>query len=307
MMPQREPTLGEMTLEDFLMRAGVVREDTQLAGKPNDIGFFGNLAFTGDNLVPGFGYQNAGRNVGLMDNRIPENSNDIAMQSTNIPLNVNGVRSTTHSQQSRQQLLPKQPVLPYRAPMGISSSDQFGSPIIRGGIGRVSDSGMNNNLVQSATLQSGGVGMVGLGSGVGGAATGSPVLSSDGLAKSNGDASSLSPVPYMFSGGLRGRRGGALEKVVERRQKRMIKNRESAARSRARKQAYNMELEAEVAQLKEENQELRRKLAETMEMQRSQVLEMMNHQAGKQKTMLEADSDGPVVKCVTGLVAEIHL
>ena len=38
--------------------------------------------------------------------------------------------------------------------------------------------------------------------------------------------------------GVRGRRrgGGGLERVVERRQKRMIKNRESAARSRARKQ-----------------------------------------------------------------------
>ncbi|KAL2520938.1 ABSCISIC ACID-INSENSITIVE 5-like protein 5 [Forsythia ovata] len=292
-MPQREPTLGEMTLEDFLMRAGVVREDTQLAGKPNDIGFFGNLAFTGNNLVPGFGYQNAVRNVGVMDNRIPENSNEIAMQSTNIPLNVNGVRSTTHPQQGRQQLLPKQPVLPYSAPMGISSSDQFGSPIIRGGNGRVSDSGMNNNLVQSATLQGGGLGMVGLGSGVGGVATGSPVLSSDGLAKSNGDASSLSPVPYIFSGGLRGRRGGALEKVVERRQKRMIKNRESAARSRARKQAYNMELEAEVAQLKEENQELRKKLAETLEMQRCQVLEMMNQQQGSKRRCLRRTQTGP--------------
>jgi ABA responsive element binding factor len=36
---------------------------------------------------------------------------------------------------------------------------------------------------------------------------------------------------------IRGRRSGAgVEKVVERRQRRMIKNRESAARSRARKQ-----------------------------------------------------------------------
>ena len=36
---------------------------------------------------------------------------------------------------------------------------------------------------------------------------------------------------------MRGRKhSGAEEKVIERRQKRMIKNRESAARSRARKQ-----------------------------------------------------------------------
>ncbi|KAH0936061.1 hypothetical protein HID58_013178, partial [Brassica napus] len=39
----------------------------------------------------------------------------------------------------------------------------------------------------------------------------------------------------------------------------MIKNRKSAARSRARKQAYMLELEAEVAQLKEMNEELHRK------------------------------------------------
>ncbi|KAF5785692.1 putative transcription factor bZIP family [Helianthus annuus] len=38
----------------------------------------------------------------------------------------------------------------------------------------------------------------------------------------------------------------------------MIKNRESVAWSRARKQAYTMELEAELAKLKEENQELKR-------------------------------------------------
>eukprot|EP00850_Spirogloea_muscicola_P019556 SM000193S05180 [mRNA] locus=s193:151034:152110:- [translate_table: standard] len=36
----------------------------------------------------------------------------------------------------------------------------------------------------------------------------------------------------------------------------MIKNRESAARSRARKQAYTVELEAEVTLLKEENMRL---------------------------------------------------
>ncbi|KAK1287989.1 ABSCISIC ACID-INSENSITIVE 5-like protein 7 [Acorus calamus] len=56
---------------------------------------------------------------------------------------------------------------------------------------------------------------------------------------SNGELSSLSPVPYVFNGAMRGRKGtGQVEKVVERRQRRMIKNRESAARSRARKQVW---------------------------------------------------------------------
>ncbi|CAN6829291.1 unnamed protein product [Brassica oleracea] len=53
--------------------------------------------------------------------------------------------------------------------------------------------------------------------------------------------------------------GEAVEKTVERKQKRMIKNRESAARSRARKQqAYTQELEIKVSRLEEENERLRR-------------------------------------------------
>ncbi|XP_004249091.1 ABSCISIC ACID-INSENSITIVE 5-like protein 2 [Solanum lycopersicum] len=48
------------------------------------------------------------------------------------------------------------------------------------------------------------------------------------------------------------------ENSIERRQKRMIKNRESAARSRARKQAYTHELENKVSFLEEENERLKR-------------------------------------------------
>ncbi|KAI6697847.1 hypothetical protein NL676_017966 [Syzygium grande] len=70
----------------------------------------------------------------------------------------------------------------------------------------------------------------------------------------------------MQMGGARGGRkriiNGPVDKVVERRQRRMIKNRESAARSRARKQAYTVELEAELNQLKEENAHLKQALAE---------------------------------------------
>ena len=73
-------------------------------------------------------------------------------------------------------------------------------------------------------------------------AVGSPSVSSDGLGKNNGDLSSVSPVPYMFNGGFRGRKSSTLERTVERRQRRMIKNRESAARSRARKQVPSFSL-----------------------------------------------------------------
>ncbi|CAH9146009.1 unnamed protein product [Cuscuta epithymum] len=93
------------------------------------------------------------------------------------------------------------------------------------------------------------------------------------IPNSNMDRPSLSHSPYTFneggSGGS-GRRGcgGSLEKVVERRRRRMIKNRESAARSRARKQAYTIELEAEVARQKEINAQLRKRQSELLEMQK---------------------------------------
>ncbi|KZV33167.1 protein FD-like [Dorcoceras hygrometricum] len=48
------------------------------------------------------------------------------------------------------------------------------------------------------------------------------------------------------------------ENAVVRKRIRLMKNRESAARSRARKQAYTYELELQVAHLSEENARLRR-------------------------------------------------
>ncbi|KAK6936891.1 Basic-leucine zipper domain [Dillenia turbinata] len=50
----------------------------------------------------------------------------------------------------------------------------------------------------------------------------------------------------------------SLEKTVERRLRRKIKNRESAARSRARKQAYHNELVSKVSRLEEENLRLKK-------------------------------------------------
>ncbi|KAI3807211.1 hypothetical protein L1987_23136 [Smallanthus sonchifolius] len=252
-LPERQQTLGEMTLEEFLVKAGVVREEHQLVNtvnKPNDNGLFSNLTNSQNNPVFG--------SVGFQQN---------------LPLNVNGVRSG-QSQLQSQQLFPKQTNLAYRKPLG--------SPVIRNGMMGVSD----------GVLQGGGMGL-GVPGGVTVAAVGSPAVSSDGVGKNNGDTSSVSPSPYKFSGIVRGRKSGAVEKVVERRQRRMIKNRESAARSRARKEAYTMELEAEVAKLKEQNQELKRK-AEMMEMQQNQeVKEMMSTQRGAKRRYLRRTQSGP--------------
>lgn len=243
---QRQPTLGEMTLEEFLVRAGVVREDA----KPvNDGGVFVDLSRAGNNSALGLGFQaqaqaqQLNKVTGFMGNRItPTDDPMMGLQSsnTNLPLNVNGVRSSSNQQQMQnsqphqhhqQQIFPKQPALTYATQMPLS-----GNQGMRGGmVGLAADQGLNaTNLVQGGGI----AGMVGLSPGAVQLATGSPAnqVSGDKMGKSNGDTSSVSPVPYVFNGGMRGRKSGAVEKVIERRQRRMIKNRESAARSRARKQ-----------------------------------------------------------------------
>ncbi|KAG6500162.1 bZIP transcription factor 27-like [Zingiber officinale] len=64
---------------------------------------------------------------------------------------------------------------------------------------------------------------------------------------------------------------------VERRHKRMLKNRESASRSRARKQAYVNQLELEIEQLLEENSKLKKELKRlSMEMAAQQLYPLKN-------------------------------
>ncbi|KAJ8771643.1 hypothetical protein K2173_026820 [Erythroxylum novogranatense] len=72
-----------------------------------------------------------------------------------------------------------------------------------------------------------------------------------------------SGVEVVAGGGGRGKSGRApvlepLDKAAQQRQRRMIKNRESAARSRERKQAYQVELESLAVRLEEENEQLLR-------------------------------------------------
>uniref|UniRef100_A0A2P2Q344 ABSCISIC ACID-INSENSITIVE 5-like protein 6 n=1 Tax=Rhizophora mucronata TaxID=61149 RepID=A0A2P2Q344_RHIMU len=64
-----------------------------------------------------------------------------------------------------------------------------------------------------------------------------------------------------------------VDKATQQKQRRMIKNRESAARSRERKQAYTVELESLVTQLEEENAQLLREEAEQNKERLKQLME----------------------------------
>lgn len=80
------------------------------------------------------------------------------------------------------------------------------------------------------------------------------------------------------SGGGRGKRKVVVEdppvdKATQQKQRRMIKNRESAARSRERKQAYTVELESLVTQLEEEHARL---LKEVDELNKERFKQLMD-------------------------------
>ncbi|KAJ4894019.1 ABSCISIC ACID-INSENSITIVE 5-like protein 7 [Raphanus sativus] len=243
--PQRQQTLGEMTLEEFLFRAGVVREDNNSSQQMGQVGNNNNSnGFYGNNGAPvGLGFEFGQQNHNSISFNNGANDSMILNQPPGLGLKVGGTMqqqqqlNQPHPQQQRvpQIIFPKQANFAFAAP------------------------------------------------GVTAAAT-SPGTSS---AENN----SLSPVDYVLNRGRRSNTG--LEKVIERRQRRMIKNRESAARSRARKQAYTLELEAEIEKLKKANQELRRKQAEMVEMQKNELKESSKKPWGSKRQCLRRTLTGP--------------
>ncbi|KAL7117730.1 hypothetical protein ACP275_03G091600 [Erythranthe tilingii] len=78
-------------------------------------------------------------------------------------------------------------------------------------------------------------------------------------------------------GRVRGKRSLSLleptDKAAQQRQRRMIKNRESAARSRERKQAYQVELESMSLRLEEENEQLLKEKLERTKKRLEQLME----------------------------------
>ncbi|XAR72903.1 hypothetical protein NMG60_11019696 [Bertholletia excelsa] len=251
---QRQPTLGEMRLEEFLVRAGVVKEEI----------IFGSSQESNNNNILNATFQQSSYNNLVLPNRITESSN-----------------------LGR----PSQPLLPKQANMGFVSSVPLVNNAHLGSSGTAHPSAGTTDIssINNALLQ-------GLVTGPAMVAVRSPSsqISPNAAAKSDVESPSLSPPSYLSSGRGRGRRSsGTIEKAMERRLRRMIKNRESAARSRARKQAYTMELEAEVAKLKDINQELLKKQEEFLKMQKNKILEKTKMPWGGKKRSLKRTLTGP--------------
>ncbi|XP_062180605.1 ABSCISIC ACID-INSENSITIVE 5-like protein 2 isoform X2 [Phragmites australis] len=177
---ERQPTLGEMTLEDFLVKAGAVMEGCM---KDSD-DLPGNMDTVGSSVV-------AAGASGLNP----------------------GAQWLQHYQQ--QALEPQQPTI-----IGSFMASQLAPQPLSVATGVILDSIYSDGQITS------------------------PILGS----------LSDPQTPGHKCGAL----GEVKDKVIERRQKRMIKNRESAARSRARKQAYTNELENKVSRLEEENERLKK-------------------------------------------------
>ena len=172
----RQPTFGEMTLEDFLVKAGVVREHPT---NPKPM-----LNPTPTSVIPASTQQQ--QLYGVFSGG----------GDPSFPVGVGDYGKRTGGGGGYQQAPPVQPGVCYGGGGGFGAGGQ----------------------------QMGMVGPL------------SPV-SSDGLG--HGQVDNIGGQYGVDMGGLRGRKrvvDGPVEKVVERRQRRMIKNRESAARSRARKQ-----------------------------------------------------------------------
>ncbi|KAF7146961.1 hypothetical protein RHSIM_Rhsim03G0076000 [Rhododendron simsii] len=227
---QWQPTFGEMTLEDFLVKAGVVREPGNPPPSSQQQQQFGV-------------YQNNNHHSGVGPSFVSRptmgcGSGGGGGSHINVP-------TYQTSSQGRG---------------GVSESSGYT------GNGKRSGGYPPPPLAVDYGGRAGNVPGCGGGHGkVRGLGMGSPVSpgSSDGMCLNQADGSNQYG---MDMGGMRGGQkrvlDGPVERVVERRQRRMIKNRESAARSRARKQAYTVELEAELNLLKDENAQLKLALAE---------------------------------------------
>ncbi|KAJ1286312.1 hypothetical protein BS78_03G343800 [Paspalum vaginatum] len=191
----RQATLGEMTLEDFLVKAGVVRG--AFAGHGQAVG----MAPAG--AGPMAGHMQQGQLAASMVYQVAPAANAL------YPVMGDGLGYHNGYPAGGMAVVPPPPPSQCVAPAAVSPGSSDGV-----------------SAMTQAEMMS--------------------CIGNGGMVRNGGSARKRESPEE-----------GCTEKTVERRQRRMIKNRESAARSRARKQAYTVELEAELNHLKEENARLR--------------------------------------------------
>ncbi|CAM8904308.1 unnamed protein product [Rhodiola kirilowii] len=295
-LERRQQTLGEITLEEFLFRAGVVREeDPKPSDKMNTNGFYsGNVAQVNNGV--GLNFQQPNQNMGLVPTtRVPDNNIGVNI-SSGYASNLTTVRPSQQVQvkpqnQNHLPIFPKQTNLSFASPARhlVNDSPHMSSPVNR--VGAANHTPISPHIHNGMEINN----MMGLRGGNNKVLISpAPVKNAlDMMGQNNVDSSPLSSSPYAYNG-MRGRkRTATLEKAIERRNRRMIKNRESAARSRARKQAYTTELEEEIARLKEINEDMQKKQAEILEMQKNQMVEKMRQQWGGKRVYLKRTLTGP--------------
>lgn len=280
-LEQRQATLGEMTLEEFLMKAGVVRDNNnnnnvQVMGNNNNAFYAGLSQPTNSNAGLSLNFQLPNQNNSALHEQINENVNSTTNRSSILPFSIDA-----NTRQTPQQLLPPKPIFPKQTTtMTFTNQELRSGPAV---VGRIN----NSSLIQGATVQGGPIIRVN-------PVVDSPVNQLSPDVKSGLDTPSYSPPSFTFNGGAKGRKCGAsMEKAMERRHKRMIKNRESAARSRERKQAYTLELEAEIVKLKEINQQLQKEQEEIIEAQKNKILEAVKTPWTSKRVCLRRTLTGP--------------
>ncbi|XP_073385619.1 bZIP transcription factor 46 isoform X3 [Physcomitrium patens] len=297
---ERTQTFGEMTLEDFLVKAGVMREESEVStqGFGAFVGALGNQEKArgahgerGGEIVPTLSLSPANAMTSqatIEAMQIDEyNKNHAAATQQQQQQQADWLRSIAQQQLHQQQhMLQQQQQAAAEAAYVNVAAKRMGNgagPMVgMAGLGMGGAMGANMGPGMGGGMTGGGLAM-GLGGAMGGGMTVNMGLAPNSPPSPDSDGGrsglSLSPMHYGLDGSVRGRKrgpDGPVEKVVERRQRRMIKNRESAARSRARKQAYTVELEAEVSQLKEENMRLRKQQEEEAERRKKQCLQIMD-------------------------------
>ncbi|GFP99033.1 protein abscisic acid-insensitive 5 [Phtheirospermum japonicum] len=216
--PPKQPTFSKMTLEDFLARAGIVREpDYPQAPPPQQ----------------------------------PQSQSQLL-----------------------QYLPPQQPQLPTQKPpfgmypnigyLAVGPNYAARSVMAMGGGVKnvVNYQGSDMKPPPAPAVSYGGRSVSGNEGGYGG--VGAPVspVSSDGMGLSPVDSGNQYGLEMGMMRRQRRNVDVTVEKAVERRQRRTIKNTESAVQYRAKKQAHMIELEVELNQIREENKHLKRLVAE---------------------------------------------